>query len=66
MNWTAWNSVRANALANRPSAMPRIAFPIASATTTHADRASSRSSSAIATADTNVAWTAATNAKAAP
>src|SRR3990172_4816840 len=24
MNCTAWNSVRANALANRPSAMPRI------------------------------------------
>ena len=34
MNCTAWNSVDANALTKRPSAIPRIAFPIASTTTT--------------------------------
>ena len=36
MNCTAWNSVRANALARRPSAIPSTALATASTTTSHA------------------------------
>ena len=32
MNWTAWNSVRAKALTNRPSDMPSSALATASTT----------------------------------
>ena len=37
MNCTAWNSVRANALANRPSVLPSTAFRIARTTISHGE-----------------------------
>ena len=43
MNCTAWNSVRANPLASRPSAVPSTASATATITSTHAGPARSRS-----------------------
>ena len=64
MNWTAWNSVVANALTNRPSDIPSRALPIASRTTAHLGPATLRSSRPNATTETSVTWTAAKRAKA--
>ena len=64
MNWTAWNSVVANALRKRPSAIPRSAFATASRTTSSAGPAVSRPSSVKATVAVIEAWTAATSANA--
>jgi hypothetical protein len=66
MNWTAWNSVRANALENRPRVLPRTAFPTASMAISHGGPAVSRPSRRNATSETSVACTAAASANAAP
>ena len=66
MNWTAWNSVEANALTNSPSAMPSTALAIARTTTSPREPATSRPSSPKATATVTSAWTAATAPKARP
>ncbi len=50
MNWTAWNSVTANADISRPSAVPSTASVTANMTTAHGVL-TSMSSSQIATAD---------------
>ncbi len=47
MNWTAWNSVRARALRNNPSAMPSKALTIAGEITIQTNTSGS-SSSAVA------------------
>ena len=66
MNCTAWNSVCANALTNRPSAVPRTAFATASAATTARGPCTSRPSAPKVSAETTPAWRAATSANAAP
>ncbi len=66
MNCTAWNSVRANALTNRPSDIPSRAFPTASATTAAVEPATCRPSSPKATAEVITACSVATIAKAIP
>jgi len=66
MNWTAWNSLAANADSSSPSAMPSSALPIASAPTAHGEPATSRPSTANATTLTTAAWTAAKPANAIP
>ena len=66
MNWITWNSVRANALASRPIAIPSSALAIASATTAIVEPAASTPSTANATIAVAVACTAATRANAIP
>jgi hypothetical protein len=66
MNWTAWNSVCANALANSPSDMPSSAFSTANATTTTTEPSTSRPSSPNATVAVISACTVAASAKARP
>ena len=66
MNWTAWNSVRAKALARSPSAMPRVAFPIASRPTSQAPWGESRPSARKPTEQTTIACRPASRPKAIP
>lgn len=66
MNWTAWNSVRAKADTNNPSAIPSTAFAIASRITPHFAPATCRSSAPKAIAETSTACAAAASANAAP
>ena len=66
MNCTAWNSLRANALTNRPSAMPSTAFAIATATTSPAGPAVSRPSNQYTVAHATSACAAAATANAIP
>ncbi len=64
MNWTAWNSLPAKALRSSPSATPRTALAIASATTAQTGPSVSSPRSPNATAAVMLACTAATTAKA--
>jgi len=66
MNWTAWNSVSAKALTNRPSVLPSTAFATANTTTSQFGPATSRPSGPSASSETTVACTTATRAKAVP
>src|SRR5918999_1850452 len=56
MNCTAWNSVRANALTKRPSAIPSTALQIAIAITSATEPSVSSPSSPNATTDVIEAW----------
>jgi hypothetical protein len=66
MNWTAWNSLEANALASSPSAEPSTALRTASAMMRAAEPAASSPSARNATAAVISAWSAASSAKAIP
>ena len=60
MNWTAWNSVVANALTKSPSAMPSSALASASSTSTTAGRVVSSPSGPSEMAATQIVCTSAT------
>src|SRR5256885_4855975 len=62
-NCTAWNSVRAKALVNRPSAVPNKASSTATSTTAHAGPATLSPSGPIVSADTSTACTSASEPK---
>ena len=66
MNWTAWNSLVANALRKSPSATPSRAFPTASATTRAGEPIVSTPSRRKATNEVMQAWPAATKENASP
>ena len=66
MNWTAWNSVRANALTASPSAIPRSAFPIASSADEPGAVSGVRPSARNPTVQTTIAWIAASRPNAMP
>lgn len=66
MNWTAWNSVRANALTNSPSAMPSSALPMASSATSQAPCGASSPSALKPTVQTTAAWIVASAPNASP
>jgi hypothetical protein len=64
MNWTAWNSLVANALRKRPRATPSSAFATASATTRAGEPWTVTPSRPKATADVMAVWIVATSANA--
>ncbi len=64
MNCTAWNSVRANAETNRPSAQPRTALATATTTSIHTGPEMRRSSRVALTSTARADWIAATRPKA--
>ena len=57
MNWTAWNSVVANALTDRPSAVPSRASTTATRTRNQVGPSTSRPSTPTVQAETSSAWT---------